>query len=361
MSVISATSVISRGVPPKFLSFRHIRVEKGDRWIALRRPVNLSALRWMDRVLKPDYVYYTQGRFFRPYLLRDKESRESFFLYQDTLVVDLDDWEPSCVERVIDAGEKICGRLVYMMFTGNGLHFCFERPRLEREKDPWKREEEARENNLKMLKDIAERADVYPDLLPEPRHIFKLPVIMDWGNRGLRVWWGPEAPPPRGELMTLLNTTKQRGRAEEAEKPRPPRPSFHIAWTNNVVGTRAFVLFCRVREKRDAESIVERWRLHNSFFVDCDIPYLLDLNVVNRDRALKILRRESSRSLAGMLKYGFNLDLLGKMEEINADGKGLISRGHCFYVRAFSKRRIYGNTGKDEVILHLVRRGAENG
>jgi hypothetical protein len=339
------------------LSFTHVRVKKGDRWIAVRTPLTMEKLKRFDERVMPDYVYYTQGRFFRPWLLGPKLDRRSFFLFQDRLVVDLDEWSPEDVGRVAEAGKRAVGELVYTMFTGNGVHLCFRREPREVSNDPWEREAAAARANAEMLRRVAEESGANVDVLPEPRHIFKYPATFKYGNRGLEVWWGPEAPPPE-ELMKCWTSTKQRGRAEEPERARPPRPSLHLAWSNNVYGTKAFVLFCRCG-RRKAWEIAERYNLRNSFYFDCELPYLCDITVVNRERIKKILRRESQRSYVAFEKYGFLLGLVeGDVEEVNYTGEGPVSRGHAFYLVGLTKNiRIRGNTGDLRCPLHLVKLG----
>jgi hypothetical protein len=343
------------------LSFTHVKVLKGDRWIAVRTPLTMGKLRRFDERIRPDYVYYTQGRFFRPWLLRSKVDRNSFFLFQDRLIVDIDEWTPKDAERVAEAGRKVVGELMYTMFTGNGLHLCFRRKQKEVAEDPWEREAIAAKNNAEMLGKIREESNVAVDLLPEPRHVFKIPKTLKYGNRGLKVWWGPEVPPPE-ELMKFRNRTQQRERAEEPERAGPPRPSLHFGWTNNVYGTRAFVLFCRCG-KAKAREIAEKYKLKNSFYFDCEVPYLCDITVVNRERIRKILRREDPRSYVAFVKYGFLLNLLeGDVEEVVYTGKGPVSRGHAFYLVGLTKNpRIRGNTGALRCPLHFVRLGGEKG
>lgn len=310
----------------RILSGRHIRIYTGEAWMPIRRPVNLSILEKIDEEVKPHSIYYTQGRFFRPQMLSSRGKKGSFFLYQDQIIVDVDRWDPDTVLRMSEGA-------LYVMFTGRGFHFCYERPRFENEEvmDPRIREERAYFNNVELLKKIAEERQANIDMLPDPRQLFKVPHRFKYANRFCRVWWGPEAP-SKGELMTLVPGEKngREPKKKRAEKGPGPLGSL-LFWTNNVIGTRCFVLFAFV-SRRKAAQIVERYDLSGVYFEEGD--YLMSLDVMNRERVLKILRREGG-GLSTFIRYGHMRGLCeGEVSvlRIKDDGRGW-SRGHVAWLR----------------------------
>ncbi len=340
------------------LSFRHVRLVKDGVWIPIRRPLNMKILRKIDERIKPDLMYYTQGRFFRPHELRDRREKKSFFLYQDVIIVDMDDYTKEELERMAD-------KALYVMFTGRGYHFCYMRRRFPDEEvdDPELREAIVAKNNLNMLKEIAEERGVnvdHVDVLPEPRQFFKVPLILKYANRKayngapLRVWWEAEGfnPMIASDAENKADGSKVRGEggAPDQASLGPSAPIVPI-WDNVVQGTRGYVLFCKVSRSR-AQKMAEEYNLRSAFYMN---DYLIDVKVIDKYRLMKILRRESHDTLKSFLKYKRIVGVLGRPEPIRVEEEKGRSRGHCRYINLFF--RIEGDIGRKEVKMGIARVG----
>ncbi len=358
--------MLSEGLDEEFLlKYRHVRLYKQGMWIPVRRPLNLKILRKIDEGLKPSLVYYTQGRFFRPWLLSRKEDKRSFFLYQDYIIVDMDSFSLHELERMKD-------KAVYAMFTGRGFHFCYPRPRFSDEEvaDPELREIAAAKNNAFLIKQIIEERQIDPehvDVLPEPRHLFKMPIRLKYGNNINHKYntqievWGPDRLSEMGEMTSFQDENKCVG-------PRPPDDGavgrqgplgptqphkYVVTWDNAVKGTKAYVLFLYC-SKSKALRIVEEYGLRSSLFIDAEISYLVDLKVINRERLLKILKRESSSSYHTFLKYKRLVGILKKPEIIRIDEPASVrSRGHSAFVSLFYP--VKGEIGDKRVKLGIAK------
>jgi len=326
---------------------RHIRFYKQGYFIPIRKPASMDYLNRLDERLKPEVIFYTQGRFQFPERIGPKNRKQGgYFLFQDQLIIDIDDWTPDDILRIADAN------FVYLAFTGSGFHICVNRPHFQDEEvlSPRLREERTAKNNVFLLEKITNEYQVKVDILPEPRHLFKIPHNFKYGNRMVKVWWGAEAP-PREELMKLFLAEKTEWRLKKRVKdPRPPKsPLYVTCFSNNVLGTRAYVLIAYVSKNR-AKKMVEKYGLKASVYVENDIrSYLMDIGVVNRERIIKILKEESRGSLKTFLKYNRLLGLIrGDAEVLSMEQTRGISRGHASLLR-WKRINVFGDVGRKEV------------
>lgn len=330
------------------IKMRHFRYWKEGRMIAVRKPVSsLKFLERIDAMAKPEWFYYTVGRFFRPHDVRSRNYKPSFFLYQDQMILDLDYPKKEDIEAVLELGEKVLGPLIYACFSGTkGYHLCFKRPVIEHEENPWKREISAQLNNARIIKEICEKASVEIDMLPSPRHLFKVPHRFKYANASVKVW-GPEG---LDGLMTDIARRQYRGRTE-----RPPRFSLRLAWSNAVLGTKGNqVLFIPISRGK-AMKIVERIG-GPAFYVDCEIPYLAVLQARQYDYVKKVMRRWSSSGHATLNKYKHIKGILeGDIEVLDLDhDPKKVSKGHAEVMSRIGREKIEGVVGSGGVKFALV-------
>jgi len=323
---------------------RHIRLYKEGYFIPVRRPASMDYLQRLDERIKPEVIFYTAGRFQFPERLGPKNKKGSYFLYQDQLIVDIDEWTPEDILRI--SNSNYC----YLAFTGSGFHICLPRPRFVDEEvlSPKLREEITAKNNAFLLEKIANEHDVKVDILPEPRHLFKIPFNFKYGNRMVRVF---EDIPEKAELEEL-SKRKTRWRSKERKERTTVRV---LAFSNNVKGTRGYVLIAYV-SKSLAERMVEKYNLKASVYVENGIKdYLLDIQVVPKERIIKILRKESNQSLKTFLKYRHLLGIFkGSVTVFNLEAdRSQISRGHASLLK-WKNIDIEGGAGERKVDLCLV-------
>jgi hypothetical protein len=328
------------------LAKRHIRFYREGCFIPIRAKPTLKKLVELDEEIKPDVIFYTQGRFQFPERIGPKNKKHGgYFLFQDQLIVDIDDWTPDDILRIADSN------FVYLAFTGSGFHVCFKRPHFQDEEvlSPREREERATKNNALLLEKIANEYQVKVDILPEPRHLFKIPYNFKYGNRMVKVWMNGK--PSKEELLKIYNgervdwRTKQRKKADKKEK----GGEIVTCFSNNVLGTKAYVLIAYV-SKNKARKIVEEYGLKASVFVENEIrDYLIDIGAVDKYRIIKILREESRGSLKTFLKYKRLFGLLrGDAEVLNMEQKRGISRGHALLLR-WKGINVEGDVGSRKV------------
>jgi hypothetical protein len=328
------------------LSNRHIRFYRNGCFISIRAKPTLKKLVELDERIKPEVIFYTQGRFQFPQLLGPKNKKHGgYFLFQDQLVVDIDEWMPDDILRIADAN------FVYLAFTGSGFHVCFKRPRFQDEEvlSPREREERATKNNVFLLEKIANDYNVKVDILPEPRHLFKIPYIFKYGNRMVKVWMNEK--PTKDELVKLYNGERVDWRTKRKKKPDEKEKQGEIVtcFSNNVLGTRAYVLIAYV-SKNKARKIVEEYGLKASVYVENGIrDYLMDIGVVNKERITRILRRENEGSLKTFRKYKRLFGLLrGDAEVLDMEQTKGISRGHALLLR-WKRINVEGDVGSRKV------------
>jgi hypothetical protein len=330
------------------LKWRHLRFYKPDYFIPIRTQVRtLDYLRELDRRIKPTVIFYTQGRFMFPERLSSKDKKGAgYFLYQDYIIVDVDEWAPDDILKLFNIDHK------YIAFTGSGFHLCVPRPHFPDEDvlDPLKREEMVAKNNAYFIERMANEHGINVDVLPEPRQLFKIPASFEYGNKMVKVF---DYQPTRAELEELSRSrTGWRAKKKEKKEKTTVRA---LAFSNNVKGTRGYVLIAYV-SKSLAERMVERYNLKASFYVENGIKdYLLDIQVVPKERIIKILRRENSQSLRTFLKYKHLLGIVkGSASVLNLKAdKSLLSRGHASLLR-WGNIDVDGEVGERKVDLYLV-------
>jgi hypothetical protein len=343
------------GMDVEMLSGRHIRLYKDGVFIPIRKPVNLEYLKKLDERIKPEVIFYTQGRFQFPERVGSKNQKPSpYFLFQDQIIVDIDEWTPDDILRIADSN------FVYLAFTGSGFHVCLKRPRFQDEEvlSPRLREEITAKNNAFLLERIANEYQLKVDILPEPRHLFKIPYNFTYGNRMVKVW--TNGIPSKDELLKLYNgervdwRKKRRKEEEEEEEEEDKEGSRYVLYfSNNVLGTKAYVLIAYVSKNR-AEKMVRRYGLKASVYFENNVQdFLLDIGAVDRFRIMRILRKESRGSLKTFLKYKRLLGYMeGDVEVLNMEQTRGISRGHASLLR-WKRINVFGDVGKKKVILGL--------